>query len=220
MKGFIGKLLKINLSNKEITEEPLNEEIAKNFLGGTGYACRYLYDHLDKDTDPLSPDNILMFMTGPFLGSAIPGSGKFAVCAKSPYTGIWGESNCGGFLAPEIKKAGIDGIIIMGASDKPVYLKITENGAEIKDASDLWGKNIFETSKILKEQSGSNLTRVAAIGQAGENLVKYAMIGSEEKAAGRTGMGAVMGSKMLKAITIRGKKRPFEAADFLNLWIR
>jgi len=213
LKGFIGKLLKINLSNKEIIEDPLNEEIAKNFLGGTGYACRYLYDHLDKDTDPLSPDNILIFMTGPFLGSTIPGSGKFAVCAKSPYTGIWGESNCGGFLAPEIKKAGIDGIIIMGASDKPVYLKITENGAEIKDASDLWGKDIFETSKILKEQSGSNLTRIAAIGQAGENLVKYAMIGSEEKAAGRTGMGAVMGSKMLKAITIRGKKRLFEAAD-------
>ncbi|MFX1463885.1 MAG: aldehyde ferredoxin oxidoreductase family protein [Promethearchaeota archaeon] len=213
MKGFIGKLLKINLSNKEIIEEPLNEEIAKNFLGGTGYACRYLYDHLDKDTDPLSPDNILMFMTGPFLGSNIPGSGKFAVCAKSPYTGIWGESNCGGFLAPEIKKAGIDGIIITGASDKPVYLRITENDAEIKDASNLWGKDIFKTSKILKEQAESNLTRVAAIGQAGENLVKYAMIGSEEKAAGRTGMGAVMGSKMLKAITIRGKKKPFEAAD-------
>ncbi len=213
MKGFVGKLLKVNLSNKEITEEPLNEEFAKDFLGGTGYACRYLYDLLDKDTDPLSPDNILMFMTGPFTGSNIPSSGKFVICAKSPYTGIWGESNCGAFLGPEIKKAGYDGIIISGSSDTPVYLQVTENNAEIKDASDLWGKDIFEASKILKEQSGSNLTRVAAIGQGGEKLVKYAIIGTDEKAAGRTGMGTVMGSKKLKAITVRGKKRPFDAAD-------
>ena len=213
MKGFIGKLLKVNLSSQEITEEPLNEDIAKDFLGGTGYACRYLYDHLDKDTDPLSPDNILMFMTGPFTGSNIPSSGKFVVCAKSPYTGIWGESNCGAFLGPEIKKAGYDGIIITGASDSPVFLQVTENAAEIKDASDIWGKDIFEASKSLKERSGSNLTRVACIGQAGENLVKYAMIGTDEKAAGRTGMGAVMGSKKLKAITVRGKKKPFDAAD-------
>jgi len=213
LKGFIGKLLKVNLSSQEITEEPLNEDIAKDFLGGTGYACRYLYDHLDKDTDPLSPDNILMFMTGPFTGSNIPSSGKFVVCAKSPYTGIWGESNCGAFLGPEIKKAGYDGIIITGASDSPVFLQVTENAAEIKDASDIWGKDIFEASKSLKERSGSNLTRVACIGQAGENLVKYAMIGTDEKAAGRTGMGAVMGSKKLKAITVRGKKKPFDAAD-------
>jgi len=213
LKGFIGKLLKVNLSSQEITEEPLDQDIAKDFLGGTGYACRYLYDHLDKDTDPLSPDNILMFMTGPFTGSNIPSSGKFVICSKSPYTGIWGESNCGGFLGPEIKKAGYDGIIITGASDTPVYLEITENNAEIKDASSLWGKDIDQASKILKDQSGSNLTRVACIGQGGENLVKYAMIGSEDKAAGRTGMGAVMGSKKLKAITVRGKKKQFEPAD-------
>ncbi|MFX1302708.1 MAG: aldehyde ferredoxin oxidoreductase family protein [Promethearchaeota archaeon] len=213
LKGFIGKLLSVNLSEKEISEELLNEEIAKDFLGGAGYCCRYLYDYIDKDTDALSPENILMFMTGPFCGSPIPTSGKFVVCAKSPYTGIWGESNCGGYFGPELKKAGYDGIIINGASKSPVYLEITENKAEIRDASFLWGKGIIETSKILKEQSASPLTRIACIGQAGENLVKFAIIASEEKAAGRTGMGAVMGSKKLKAISVRGKKRQFEVAD-------
>jgi len=216
LKGFIGKLLSVNLSKKEISEELLNEEIAKHFLGSAGYCCRYLYDYIDKDTDPLSPDNILMFMTGPFCGSTIPTSGKFVVCAKSPYTGIWGESNCGGYFGPELKKAGYDGIIIKGASESPVYLEITENRTKIRDASFLWGKGILETSKILKEQSGSPLTRIVCIGQAGENLVKFAIIASEEKAAGRTGMGAVMGSKKLKAITIRGKKRHFEVADSEN----
>jgi len=213
LKGFTGKLLKVNLSNREISEESLNEEIAKDFLGGAGYCCRYLYDYIEKDTDALSPDNILMFMTGPFCGSTIPTSGRFVVCAKSPYTGIWGESNCGGYFGPELKKAGYDGIIINGASKSPVYLEITENDAKIKDASFLWGKGIIETSKILKALTGSALNRIACIGQAGENLVKYAIIASEEKAAGRTGMGAVMGSKKLKAITVRGKKRQYEVAD-------
>lgn len=216
LKGFTGKLLIVNLTNQEISEELLNEEIAKDFLGGAGYCCRYLYDHIDKETNPLSPDNILMFMTGPFCGSTIPTSGRFVVCAKSPYTGIWGESNCGGYFGPELKKAGYDGIIIKGASEKPIYLEVTENEAKIKDASSLWGIGINETSNILKEQSGSNLTRIACIGQAGENLIKFAIIASEEKAAGRTGMGAVMGSKKLKAITVRGKKRQYDAADLEN----
>ncbi len=213
MKGFIGNLLKVDLSTKEISDEPINEDIAKNFLGGTGYACRYLYEIIDKDTDPLSPGNVLMFMPGLLCGSNALTSGRFAVCAKSPLTGIWGEAICGGFFGPELKKAGYDGIIIRGTSDNPVYLEITENGAEIKDASSLWGKGINETSKILKEQSGSDLTRVACIGQAGENLVRFATVASEEKAAGRTGMGAVMGSKKLKAITVRAKKRAYEPAD-------
>ncbi|MFX0048398.1 MAG: aldehyde ferredoxin oxidoreductase family protein [Candidatus Hermodarchaeota archaeon] len=211
MKGFEGKLLIVNLSNKEISEEPIKDSIAENFLGGAGYACRYLYDKINKDTDPLSPDNILMFMTGLFCGSNAPTSGRFVVCAKSPLTGIWGESNCGGFFGPELRKTGYDGIVFKGASENPVYLDINEHGAELKDASDLWGKGIFETSKLLKENSGSTLTRVACIGQAGENLVKYAIVASEDKAAARTGMGAVMGSKKLKAITVRGSKRKYNA---------
>ncbi len=211
MKGFEGKLLVVNLNSREISEEQIKDSIAEKFLGGAGYACRYLYDKIDKVTDPLSPENILMFMTGLFCGSSAPTSGRFVVCAKSPLTGIWGESNCGGFFGPELRKTGYDGIVVKGASKNPVYLDINENGAEIKDASDLWGKGIFETSKILKERSGSPLTRVACIGQAGENLVKYAIVASEDKAAGRTGMGAVMGSKKLKAITVRGTKRKYNA---------
>ncbi len=211
--GFRGKLLKIDLSSGKISTEPINEDISKNFLGGSGYACRYLYDLLNKDTDPLSPENVLMFMTGVFCGSNLATSGRFVVCSKSPYTGIWGESNCGGFFGPELRKTGYDGIIINGASDKPVFLEITENGAEIKDASDLWSKGTLETTDILKKKSGSELTRVVCIGPAGENLVKYAIIASEEKAAGRTGMGAVMGSKKLKAITVRGKKVAYEPAN-------
>jgi len=211
MKGFEGKLLIVNLTHKEISEEKIDDNIASNFIGGAGYACKYLYDKIDKDTDPLSPDNILMFMTGLFCGSNAPTSGRFVVCAKSPLTGIWGESNCGGFFGPELRKAGYDGIVFKGSSESPVFLEINENKAEIKDASYLWGKGIFETSKILKEKSGSQLTRVACIGQAGENLVKYAIIASEDKAAGRTGMGAVMGSKKLKAITVRGTKRKYDA---------
>lgn len=213
MKGFEGKLLYVNLSTKEIHEEKLDESIAKDFLGGAGYACRYLFNKIHKDTDPLSPDNILMIMTGLFCGSNVPTSGRFEICAKSPLTGIWGESNCGGYFGPELRKVGFDGIIIEGASDKPIYLEITDNGTTLKDASALWGKGVFETAKILKEKSGSSLTRVACIGQAGENLVKYATIASEEKAAGRTGMGAVMGSKKLKAIVVKGSKKGYEPAN-------
>jgi aldehyde:ferredoxin oxidoreductase len=213
LKGFIGKLLSVDLTKNEILVEDLNEEIAKYFLGGAGYCCRYLYDYIDKDIDPLSPDNILMIMTGPFCGSNAPTSGRFSICSKSPYTGIWGEAICGGFFGPELKKAGFDGIIIKGASNHPVYLEINEAKAQIKDASSLWGKGIFETSRILKEKSGSALTRIACIGQAGEKLVKYATIASEDKTAGRTGMGAVMGSKNLKAISISASKKSYEAAE-------
>ncbi len=212
MKGFVGKLLHVNLSTNEISDEILDEKIAENFLGAAGYSCRYLYNKLNTDTNPLSPENILMFMTGPFCGSNIPTSGRFTVCAKSPYTGLWGESNCGGFFGPELKKAGYDGIVFRGASDNPVYLEIKEGGIEIKDATNLWGKGTLETTEILKNTI-DNLARVACIGPAGENLVKYATIASEEKAAGRTGMGAVMGSKKLKAIIIKGKKKNYEAAD-------
>lgn len=213
MKGFIGKLLRVDLTSGEISEEPINYTIAEKFLGGAGYCSRYLYDKLEESTDPLSPENILMFMTGSFCGSSVPTSGRFVVCSKSPYTGLWGESNCGGFFGPELKKAGYDGIIIEGKSEKPVILNIVDNKASLEDATSLWGKGILETSEILKEKSESKTARVACIGQAGENLVKYAIIGSEEKAAGRTGMGAVMGSKKLKAIVVKGSKRKFESAD-------
>ncbi|MHA2430638.1 MAG: aldehyde ferredoxin oxidoreductase family protein [Promethearchaeota archaeon] len=213
MKGFNGKLLNVNLTDRTLSEEAIDDNIAKNFLGGTGYCCRYLYNKIEKSTDSFSPYNVLMFMTGPFCGSNIPASGRFTVCAKSPLTGIWGESTCGGYFGNELKKAGYDGIIINGASNIPVYLEITDNGTQIRDATSLWGKGIHETSKLLKKKLGLDFTRVACIGQAGENLVKFASIGSEDKSAGRTGMGAVMGSKKLKAIAISAKKREYEAAN-------
>jgi aldehyde:ferredoxin oxidoreductase len=213
MKGFVGKLLIVNLTDNTISEELIDEDIAKNYLGGAGYCSRYLFDKIDKDTDPLSPNNILMFMTGVFCGSNVPTSGRFSICSKSPYTGLWGEATCGGFFGPELRKAGYDGIVIKGASTDPVYLEIVNGTTEIKDAQDLWGKGTIETTKNLKERSGSELTRVACIGPAGEKLVKYATIASEEKAAGRTGMGAVMGSKKLKAISIKAAKRSYESSN-------
>jgi aldehyde:ferredoxin oxidoreductase len=213
IKAFRGKLLKVNLTTKEILTEPLNQDIAKSFLGGAGYACRYLYDLLDESTDPLSPENIIIIMTGPLNGTFAPNTGRWVVCSKSPYTGIWGESNCGSWFGAEVKKAGYDGIIITGASDKPVYLGIRDSNVEIKDASFLWGKGTIYTTEKLKEIFGNEKAMVACIGVAGENLVKYANIISEERAAGRTGMGAILGSKKLKAIIVKGSNIQLEVAN-------
>ena len=193
--------------------DPIVEEIAKNFLGGSGYACRYLYDKLDDLTDPLSPENIIMIMTGPLNGTFAPNTGRWVVCSKSPYTGIWGESNCGSWFGAELKKAGYDGIIITGASEKPVYLEIKDADVQLKDATSLWGKGTFFTTRKLKELFGNEKAKVMCIGQAGENLVKYANIISEQRAAGRTGMGTIFGSKKLKAIIAKGSNIKLEVAN-------
>ncbi|MFX1552932.1 MAG: aldehyde ferredoxin oxidoreductase N-terminal domain-containing protein, partial [Promethearchaeota archaeon] len=132
--------MSINLTTEEVSIKPLNEEIAENFLGGAGYACRYLYDKLEKKTEPLSHENIIMIMTGPLNGTFAPNTGRWVVCSKSPYTGIWGESNCGSWFGAEVKKAGFDGIEITGASENPVYIEIRDNNVHIKNAEFLWGK--------------------------------------------------------------------------------
>ena len=217
IKSVRGKLLYINLTTPEIRDEPLNQEYATKFLGGAGYACRYLFDHLDKDTDPLSADNIIIFMNGPLNGTFAPNTGRWVVCSKSPYTQRWGESNCGSWFGAEVKKAGYDGIIITGASEKPVYLEIMDDNAQLKDADDLWGKGALETTKILKKRFDKKGSMVACIGPAGENLVKYANIVSEERAAGRTGMGAILGSKKLKGIIVKGSNINLEVADKTKL---
>ena len=147
-----------------------------------------------------------MIMTGPLNGTFAPNTGRWVVCSKSPYTGIWGESNCGSWFGAEVKKAGYDGIIISGASNEPVYLEIKDDKVLLKEANFLWGKGTFYTTEKLKELFGDEKAKVACIGQAGENLVKYANIVSEERAAGRTGMGAIFGSKKLKAIIVKGTK--------------
>ncbi|MHA1146880.1 MAG: aldehyde ferredoxin oxidoreductase family protein [Promethearchaeota archaeon] len=202
--GFIGKILRINLNNYAIYEEKLNQKYANDFLGGAGYACRYLYDFLDKATDPLLPENILMIMTGPLCLTSAPSFGRFVICAKSPYTNAWGESNCGGFFGPELKKAGYDGIIITGKSENPVYLKIFNNNIEILDANEIWGMGIKGTQRRLKTLNDDHKAKVLSIGHGGENLVKYATVNADGRSAGRTGMGAILGSKNLKAIIVRG----------------
>ncbi|MFX1386288.1 MAG: aldehyde ferredoxin oxidoreductase family protein [Promethearchaeota archaeon] len=213
MHSFRGKILEINLTCRKVSVKPLNEEIAKDFLGGAGYACRYLYDKLEKSTDALSPENIIMLMTGPLNGTFAPNTGRWVVCSKSPYTGIWGESNCGSWFGAEVKKAGYDGIEIIGASEKPIYIEINDEDVQIKNADYLWGKGTFQTSKKLKEAFGEDRAKVACIGVAGENLIKYANIISEQRAAGRTGMGAIFGSKKLKAIIAKGSNLQLNVAN-------
>jgi len=202
--GFTGKLLHINLTTNTIKTEKLNRDYAKDFLGGAGYACRYLIDKISKDLDPLAPENIIMVMTGPFCLTSAPSFGRFVICSKSPYTKNWGESNCGGFFGPELKRAGYDGVIIIGKAKNPSYIKIINDKVEIIEDLSLWGKGIKETRNILKNLSKSTKIRVLCIGPAGENLVKYSNLNADGRSAGRTGMGAVMGSKNLKAIIVKG----------------
>ncbi len=202
--GFIGKILKINLTKNAINYEDTNLSITKDFMGGAGYACRYLIDKINKDLDPFSPENILMIMTGPLCLTSAPSLGRFVICAKSPYTNIWGESNCGGVFGPELKRAGYDGIIILGKAENPVYITIFNDNVVINDATELWGKGVKNTQRRLKILTKVPKPKVLSIGPAGENLVKFSNINADGRAAGRTGMGAVMGSKNLKAIVVKG----------------
>ena len=208
----MGKILRVNLTNGEISEEFPDEETLKMYLGGAGLATKYLIDEVPKGIDPIGPENKLFFMTGPLTGTPSPSTGRYSVVAKSPLTGFWGEANSAGFWGRDLKRSGYDGIIFEGISSKPVYL-VTEDGkAELKDAAHLWGKNTSETTKLIKEELGDKFN-VACIGIGGENLVKYAAIMNDcdkpnyGRAAGRCGMGTVMGSKKLKAIASRGNAK-------------
>lgn len=208
MDGYVGKLLVVDLSSGEIKDESLNMEYARQFIGGSGLAARYLYDLLDSGLEPLDSANPLLFMTGPLTGTRAPLCGRHVVCARSPLTGIWNESNVGGFVGAELRFAGHDGIIVRGCSPKPVYLWVQDGQAELRDAGHLWGKDTFETQTIIKEELGDPRVRVACIGLAGENQVLLAnIIHDHARAAGRGGMGAVMGSKNLKAVAVRGHGR-------------
>ena len=208
MNGYRGKILKINLTSGATTVESLDENLLKQFIGGAGLGARLLYDMVDADTDPLGPDNPLMLLTGPFTGTFVPTSGKSTFISKSPKTGLFGYSTVGGHLGADLKFAGYDVIIITGASEKPCYILIEDSDVEIRDATHLWTKDTEETWEILKEETGHKNAGIARIGIAGENLVKYASILVDHyRAAGRTGQGAVMGSKKLKAIVIHGSDR-------------
>jgi len=202
MLGYSGKILVADLSKRETSILPIDDEIASKFLGGSGYASRLLYDILDPNADPLGPDNMLLFMTGPLTGTLAPSTGRHVVCGKSPITGLWGESHSGGHFGERIRASGFDGILIKGASDTPVYLQINDGESEILPAGDLWGLSTSETQASLKKNN--RRMQVSCIGPAGENLVKFASIVNDERVAARCGLGAVMGSKKLKAITVNG----------------
>ncbi len=206
LKGYTGKIMRLDLTHSKVTVEDLKEEWAQQFIGGSGLGAKYLYEMTDEKTDPLGPQNPLIFMTGPFTGTSVPLSGRHAVVSRSPLTGIFGESDVGGTWGANLKKAGFDGIIVTGKSNKPVYLWVHDGKWEIRNASHLWGKDTYEIDPILKKETHEKAV-VSTIGQAGENLVPLSAImtdGKDGRAAGRCGMGAVMGSKNLKAIVVYG----------------
>ena len=210
--GFMGQLLRVDLSAHKITIEDINQTWAKQFLGGAGLATRYLYEEVPGGIDPLGPENKLIFMTGPLTGTASASASRYSVVAKSPQTGLWGQANSGGSFGPALKKSGYDGIIFEGVSPTPVTLQILNGKATLLDAAHLWGKTVPEIDDALQERASQKLT-VAAIGPAGENLVTYAAImNNKHRAAGRCGLGAVMGSKNLKAVACAGSK-PVQLAD-------
>ncbi len=208
MGGYAGKALFVDLSREKTVVEPTNEEFAATYLGGSGYACRFAFDHLTSSTEPLSPENVLIFAAGPLVGTAAPDSGRHAVCARSPLTNLWGESYSGGVFGAKMKFAGFDIIALKGRAASPTYVSIRDGKAELKSSKHLWGEDTTSTQRLIKEDLRDRGASVSCIGKAGENLVKYAaVINDWNRAAGRTGMGAVMGSKNLKAIAVSGSLR-------------
>ncbi|MBW2370688.1 MAG: aldehyde ferredoxin oxidoreductase, partial [Deltaproteobacteria bacterium] len=198
-----GNILLVDLSRGEITKEPTSQ-YTRSFLGGRGINIKLFYDHIQKGIDPLSAENILVFGVGP-LGGTTLSSGRTEVTAKSPETGLLGSSNFGGFWGGELKYAGYDHIVIKGKADRPSYLWINNDQVEIRDAGAYWGKDAYQTQELIRQNVGNLDVKIACIGQAGENLVRFSTIQHElGNAAGRTGMGTVMGSKNLKAIVVRG----------------
>ncbi|MFX0048364.1 MAG: aldehyde ferredoxin oxidoreductase family protein [Candidatus Hermodarchaeota archaeon] len=212
--GYNGKIAFINLSAGTFEVKDLDTQIAKEYLGGTGLSAKLTYDMLSENdygtlkNDPYSEINPLIFATGPVTGTARPSSGRYSVTAISPLTGIWGEGTSGGYFPISLRNSGFDAIVITGKSKKPTYLYVHDDTIEFKDASNIWGKNTYESQTQLKIELNNDKVRVATIGIAGENLVKYAgIINDEGRAIGRSGMGAIMGSKNLKALAVHGTKR-------------
>ena len=205
MAGYIGQILVADLTKNETSVLKIDKALAAKYIGGSGYAARLLYDSLDPTVDPLSPENMLVFMTGPLAGTQAPSTGRHVVCGKSPITHLWGESHVGGHFGANLKFAGYDGLLIKGRAEKPVTIHIENDEVRTLSAEHLWGKMTDSTQEALKEELGK--VRVACIGPAGENLVKFASVVTDERVSARCGLGAVMGSKNLKAIAVRGNRR-------------
>ena len=206
MYGYAGKILVVDLTSENIETIPIEEELARKYLGGVGINTKLLFKHTRKGIDPLGPDNVLLFGTGPLVGTFMPTASKTDVSAKSPITGLFGATSSGYQFGSEMKYAGYDHILIKGTSTHPVYLAIQNGSVELRDAAHLWGKDVWEAIDALEAEWGSEDIRVAAIGPSGENRVRFSSIqNGKYDAWARTGMGAVMGSKRIKAIVVRGK---------------
>ncbi|MBA7476927.1 putative oxidoreductase YdhV [subsurface metagenome] len=205
--GYMGKILFVNLSKGELRDEALDEKLCREFIGGYGIGARIIYSRQKGGVDPLGPENILGFMSGPLTGSPALSGTRYTVVGKSPLTGTWGDANSGGYFGPHLKFAGYDGVFFTGISERPAYLFINNGRAELRDAAHLWGKDSFETEDILKSELGKDV-EVLCIGPSGENLsLISAVMNNKGRAAGRSGVGAIMGSKKLKAIAVKGNMK-------------
>ncbi|KXS43416.1 MAG: aldehyde:ferredoxin oxidoreductase [Candidatus Frackibacter sp. T328-2] len=204
MSGWMGQILRIDLDNEQVIVERLDRQLAKDYIGARGLGTKLFYDEVDPKVEPLAPENKLIFATGPLTGTAAVSGSRYNVVTKSPLTGTIAASNSGGYFPSELKYAGYDAIVFEGKAEKPVYIVIDDDQVEIKSADNLWGKTTLETDNYLRSEY-SDKFKIATIGPAGENLVKFACIMNDrERAAGRSGVGAVMGSKNLKAVMVRG----------------
>ncbi len=205
--SWAGKILRVNLTAGTVKSEPLNMDWARAYLGSRGLATKYIVEEVDPKVDPLGPDNKVIWATGPLTGTMASTGGRYTVVTKGPLTGAIACSNSGGYWGAELKMAGWDMIVFEGKSAKPVYLYVEDDTAELRDAAHLWGKSVWETEETIKKQHQDPLIRVSSIGRAGENQVLFAAVVNDlHRAAGRSGVGAVMGSKNLKAIAVRGTK--------------
>ncbi len=208
MFGYAGKRVNVNLTDGSIRTETLTEEFCESYIGGYGFGAKVLWDELKAGIDPLSPDNILIYATGPAQASLLPTASKYGVFAKSPLTNVFGMAISSGSVGQQFRRAGYDMMVIYGKAEKPVYIFVDDDIVDLVDASHLWGqKDSWETEDIIREEQGDSRLGVASIGVAGEKLSKIACITNDRnRQAGRTGMGAVMGSKNLKAVAFRGSK--------------
>ncbi len=212
-KGFHNKILRVDLSTREVTVEEPGDDFYRIYFGGWGFIAHYLLNELEPGADPLGPENPLIFAPGVVTGAPAGGSGRSAVGAKSPLTGGFGGAEVGGYWGAELKRAGWDAIVVTGEAEEPVYLWIKDDEVELRDAAHLWGQETLDVETAIQDELGETRARVAQIGPAGENLVRYAcIIHDVNRAAGRTGLGAVMGSKRLKAVAVRGSQR-LDVAD-------
>jgi len=215
--GYIGKFLNVDLSDGRISEEIPGDRLYADFIGGYGIGARIVYSRQEAKVNPLGPDNILGFITGPLTGTPALTGTRFTLVGKSPLTGTWGDANSGGRFGTVLKSAGYDAIFFSGISDKPVYLFISDGKAELRDASRLWGKGSTETEGLLRAELGKGAS-IACIGQGGENLSLISgVVNDEGRLAARSGLGAVMGSKKLKAVAVVGRgKIPAKDASRAN----